>query len=160
MIPLPDFPVWGGCKCGALRYRLEAEPRSVYACHCKDCQRETGGPYSVGILAWRKDFVQVVGAGNVVTLHKVAESGRAVAQHLCATCFTRVWHDPAGDQSIIVIRAMTLDDPSWIEPVVQIWTSSRLPFVKLDHHLPTYERQAPSRDAFYQAWNAKRGSTY
>ena len=155
---LPKFPVWGGCKCGTVRYRFEAEPRSVYACHCRDCQRETGGPYSVGILAWRKDFVLMDGAENIVTLHKVADSGRVVARHLCATCFTRIWLDPAGDPSIVVIRALTLDDPTWIEPVVQIWTASKLPFVELNEQLPSYERQAPSRDAFYEAWNVKRGS--
>ena len=150
---LPDFPVRGGCKCGAVRYRLEAEPRSVYACHCRHCQKETGGPYSIGILAWRKDFVVTEGEGNVITLHKVAESGRVVAQHLCATCYNRIWHDPAGDPSIVVIRAATLDEPSWSAPVVQIWTASRLPFVKLDEGLPSYERQAPSRDVFYRAWS-------
>ena len=149
---LPTFPIAGGCKCGALRYRLEAEPRSIYACHCRDCQREGSGPYSVGLLAWRKDFVLTDGADNTVTFHKTAESGRVVVQHLCASCFTRVWHDPAGAPSIVVIRAGTLDDLSWVEPVVQIWTAAKLPFVTLDPQLPAYERQAPSRDVFYDAW--------
>jgi hypothetical protein len=155
LMHLPTFPVSGGCTCGALRYHLNAQPRSVYACHCKDCQRETSGPYSIGILAWRKDFVVLQGADNAVTFSKVAESGRVVVQHICATCFTRVWHDPAGDPSIVVIRAVTLDDPGWAEPVVQIWTSSKLPFVKLNQQLPSYERQAPSRDVFYQAWSSR-----
>jgi hypothetical protein len=154
---LPTFPASGGCKCGAVRYQLSAEPRSIYACHCRDCQKETSGPYSIGILAWRKDFVLVEGATDAVAFHKTAESGRVVVQHLCATCFTRVWHDPAGDPSIIVIRATTLDDPRWVEPVIQIWTASKLPFIKLDERLPTYERQAPSRDAFYEAWNGHLG---
>ena len=80
-----------------------------------------------------------------------------MVQHLCATCFTRVWHDPADDPSIVVIRATTLDDPSWVEPVIQIWTASKLPLIKLDERLPTYERQAPARDAFYEAWNGLLG---
>jgi len=154
---LPIFPVSGGCKCGAVRYQLAAEPRSIYACHCRDCQKETGGPYSIGILAWRKDFVVTEGADTVVVFRKVAESGRTVVQHLCGTCFTRVWHDPAGDSSIVVIRAMTLDAVSWAEPVIHIWTASKLPFVVLDDRLPTHERQAPSRDSLYKAWNAGRG---
>jgi hypothetical protein len=149
---LPTFPITGGCRCGAIRYRFDAPPRSIYACHCRDCQKETSGPYSIGILAWRKDFVLLAGGGTTLAHHKVAESGRVVVQHLCATCLTRVWHDPAGDPSIVVIRATTLDDPSWAEPVVQIWTASRMPFVKLDDRVPAYARQAPSRDVFYEAW--------
>eukprot|EP01036_Dinobryon_divergens_P058580 gene58580-78143_t len=35
---LPQFPVDGGCQCGAVRYRLLAAPLGIYACHCKDCQ--------------------------------------------------------------------------------------------------------------------------
>jgi hypothetical protein len=132
-----------------------AEPRSIYACHCRDCQMETGGPYSIGILAWRKHFILEEGKSGIVMREKVAESGRVVVQHLCATCFTRLSHDPAGDPSIVVIRAMTLDDPSWIEPVIQIWTASKLPFVDIDGRLPAYERQAPSRDAFYDAWTRR-----
>jgi hypothetical protein len=97
-------------------YQLTAEPRSIYACHCRDCQRETSGPYSIGILAWQEHFVLADGTAETVTFHKTAESGRIVAQHLCATCITRVWHDPAGDPSIVVIRAATLDDSSWVEP--------------------------------------------
>lgn len=153
LVHLPSFPVAGGCACGALRYRLEAEPRSIYACHCRDCQREASGPYAIGILVWREDFVLIEGASAALTFHKVAESGRTVVQHFCATCFTRVWHDPAGDPSIVVIRAGTLDDASWVEPVVQIWTASKLSFVTLNEQLPAYERQAPSRDAFYEAWS-------
>jgi hypothetical protein len=152
---LPTFPVSGGCKCGAVRYELTGEPRSIYACHCRDCQRETGGPYSIGILAWRKDFILIEGT-NTITLSKVAESGRTVVQHLCGECFTRISHDPTGDASIVVIRAATLDDPSWVEPVIQIWTASKLPFVHLDDRLPTHERQAPSRNAFYEAWNDRQ----
>jgi hypothetical protein len=156
---LPTFPVSGGCTCGRLRYQLTAPPRSVYACHCRDCQRETSGPYAIGILAWRKDFVLEDGAGDVLTFHKVAESGRIVVQHFCANCLTRVWHDPAGDPSIVIIRAGTLDDPGWVEPVVQIWTSSKLPFVSLDERLPAYERQAPSRDVFYEAWTSRQSES-
>ena len=111
----------------------------------------------MGILAWRVDFVLTEGIGNLLTYRKAAESGRIVAQHLCATCFTRIWHDPAGDLSIVVVRAGTLDDPNWVEPVVQIWTQSKLPFVKLNERLPTYERQVPSRDVLYQAWSSRRG---
>jgi hypothetical protein len=154
---LPTFPVTGGCACGAVRYELTAEPRSIYACHCRDCPKETGGPYSIGILCWRRDFVLANGAADAVTFHKTAESGRVVVQHLCATCFTRVWHDPAGDPSIVVIRAATLDDPSWVEPVIQIWTGSKLAFVQLDERLPAHERQAPSRDVFYRAWDVRLG---
>ncbi len=35
----------GGCQCGAVRYRLVAEPTGVNICHCRMCQKASGGPF-------------------------------------------------------------------------------------------------------------------
>ena len=36
----------GGCLCGAVRYECNAEPLFTGNCHCRDCQRASGGAYS------------------------------------------------------------------------------------------------------------------
>ncbi|PYK62656.1 MAG: aldehyde-activating protein, partial [Verrucomicrobia bacterium] len=36
----------GGCTCGAIRYECTAEPIVMFNCHCRDCQRGSGGPYT------------------------------------------------------------------------------------------------------------------
>ena len=33
----------GGCQCGRIRYRLSLENHDAYLCHCRMCQRATGG---------------------------------------------------------------------------------------------------------------------
>lgn len=33
----------GGCQCGAVRYTAQVDPAEAYLCHCKMCQRATGG---------------------------------------------------------------------------------------------------------------------
>ena len=33
----------GGCACGTIRYEWSAEPVLAGNCHCRDCQRATGG---------------------------------------------------------------------------------------------------------------------
>ena len=40
----------GGCACGSVRYRLEADPLIVHACHCRNCQRQTGTSHAVNAL--------------------------------------------------------------------------------------------------------------
>ncbi len=35
----------GACQCGAVRYECAAEPLFTGNCHCRDCQRATGGAY-------------------------------------------------------------------------------------------------------------------
>ena len=36
----------GGCQCGAVRYRLEAKPKATSICHCRMCQKASGGPFA------------------------------------------------------------------------------------------------------------------
>lgn len=33
----------GGCQCGRVRYTAEINPDHAYLCHCRMCQRATGG---------------------------------------------------------------------------------------------------------------------
>jgi len=36
-------PYTGGCQCGQIRYEIRAEPLTLYACHCKECQTSAFG---------------------------------------------------------------------------------------------------------------------
>ena len=33
----------GGCQCGRVRYTVEVTDDTAYLCHCRMCQRATGG---------------------------------------------------------------------------------------------------------------------
>src|SRR5438270_7729772 len=44
------LPFTGGCLCGAIRYECSAEPVMMFKCHCRDCQRVTGGGFVPGLL--------------------------------------------------------------------------------------------------------------
>jgi hypothetical protein len=33
----------GGCQCGRVRYQTKVNPTGAYLCHCRMCQRATGG---------------------------------------------------------------------------------------------------------------------
>ena len=35
-----------GCACGAIRYEVTAKPIVTFNCHCRDCQKTTGGAYT------------------------------------------------------------------------------------------------------------------
>ena len=41
--------ITGGCLCGSVRYRSEAEPTLVAVCHCVTCQKYTGSAFSLNV---------------------------------------------------------------------------------------------------------------
>jgi hypothetical protein len=116
-LPLPAPPYEGGCLCGAVRYSYDARPRALNACHCNDCKRLTGSDYVKMLLGERAHFSQT---GETHVYRKRADSGREVEIRRCATCGTRLWHEPVSTQ-FVFICAGTLDDSYWVVPTSHIW---------------------------------------
>jgi hypothetical protein len=73
----------GGCRCGAIRYEIGAQPMFAGQCHCLDCQHETGGGHA-SFMAFPADAVKLAGTPQ---FHEVtADSGNTVRRGFCATC--------------------------------------------------------------------------
>lgn len=146
---LPEFPVEGGCSCGAVRYRLKASPLSVYNCHCKDCQRYSGAAWSMSMIVKDQDFHVL--AGETERYDRTADSGNVIAMHFCAKCHNWLWNvPPAG--SIKVVRAGSLDDLDWAAPVGNIWTDSKAAWVQLDPTHVNFPKGATDRTPLFDAW--------
>jgi hypothetical protein len=120
-LPIPKGPHAGGCLCGAARYRIEAFPLGVNACHCTDCKRSSGATHGVFIHTTREAVI--LEEGDVARYRKIADSGRAIDIVRCATCGTRLWHEPLSAAELAFVASGTLDDSSWATPASHIWTS-------------------------------------
>ncbi|WP_417309623.1 GFA family protein [Devosia sp.] len=151
-VDLPEFPIEGGCVCGAVRYRLSGPPLAAYNCHCTDCQRASGGNYTVS-LPTPAERAEVI-SGELEAFDKPADSGRTVRMQRCAKCGTNVINVPLAAPSTVIVKAGTLDDPSWLRPIGNIWTDSRHPAVLIDETLVNFPGQPPDRQALYDAWEA------
>jgi hypothetical protein len=128
----------GGCSCGAIRYQLISAPLIVHACHCRDCQRITGGPHVINIWIERK-FVERSGAEPKSFTLK-GGSGKTHEVFFCAECGTYVWSRYSiapGD--CLFVRAGTLDNPAAVTPEVHIFTRSKLPWVQLPQGARSFE---------------------
>jgi hypothetical protein len=76
----------GGCACGAIHYECNADPIAMLNCHCRDCQRASGAPYS-SLVAVPKAAVEMRGEPRY---HKIiGSSGKAVERGFCPTCGTK-----------------------------------------------------------------------
>ena len=146
---LPEFPVEGGCQCGAVRYRLKASPLAVYNCHCKDCQRFSGSGWSVSMPVRAADFEQL--SGELASYERVADSGREISMRFCAHCHTWLWNEPP-IPGIFVVRIGTLDDIDWAEPIGNIWNDSRAAWTVTDPALVNIPGQADDWQPLLDAW--------
>lgn len=146
---LPEFPVAGGCQCGAARYRIKASPLSVYNCHCKDCQRFSGAGWSMSMIVRDEDFELL--SGEIAQYRRTAESGNAIVMNFCANCHGWLWNDPP-TPGIKVVRAGTLDDLDWAAPVGNIWTDSKAAWASIDPSQTNFSRGALDRTPLFDAW--------
>src|SRR3954463_8899020 len=117
--PIPDPPHSGGCLCGAVRYRLDALPMGINACHCDDCRKLTGAANLLMVIGPRDRFVHE--KGEVTRWCKTADSGRQTDIVRCAQCGTRLWHELRSAPALIFIAAGTLDEADWAVPTSHIY---------------------------------------
>ena len=82
-------PYTGGCQCRSVRYVLTTEPIRVGACHCKECQRQSGSAFGMAMLV-KKDSLTVTGPTKQFT--RVADSGNEVTGVFCPECGVRIYH--------------------------------------------------------------------
>jgi len=150
---MPQFPVEGGCQCGAVRYRLKAMPLGVYACHCKDCQRFSGTSHTLSMVVNSGDAELVKGA--LKGFDKAADSGRTVRMLGCGECGTKIWNEPLSSPGLIIVKPGTLDEAGWARPVGNIWTDRALPWVEIDLSQPHFPEQPPNRQPLFDAYAAE-----
>lgn len=110
----------GGCQCGSVRYRLEAEPLGLAVCHCRDCQRQSGSAFAMSLDVPRQSFRLL--SGELKTFTTVCDSGRTKECAFCGSCGTRIYHQGKWGMSI---KAGTLDDTSSFSPDAHYWTKRR-----------------------------------
>jgi hypothetical protein len=148
--PLPDPPHVGGCLCGGVRYRLDARPLSVNACHCRDCKKLTGATNLLMLLASRSAFSH---EGATASYRKRADSGREIDIFRCAVCGVRLWHEPLTAPELVFIAAGTLDDPSWALPTTHIWVEQASPLIALEPDTLQLVGQPKDRAALFDAFD-------
>ncbi len=133
-----DYPLEGGCTCGALRYSLTMAPMFVHCCHCRWCQRETGSAFVLNALIEADGINLLRGASEVVDTP--SESGKGQKITRCPSCRIAVWSTYAGaGDKIRFLRVGTLDEPDRLPPDIHIFTASKQPWVLLPQEVPAVE---------------------
>jgi len=132
-------PYHGGCLCSAVRFVVEREPLTIYACHCTDCQRSSGSAFTMSMLVERAHFSVAKGEPTPYVVQLAA--GKPATGFMCAACHTRLWRVGRTKPDLLILRPGTLDKTSWLEPAAHLWTRSAQPWFVLPEGPRIYETQ-------------------
>jgi hypothetical protein len=129
----------GGCRCGAVRYRLDSEPFDTGWCHCRNCQLSSGAPAMAFSTVRTDDFVVTSGSD----LLRRVESSSFGRRGFCSECGTPLTISVDFQPDTIDFSIATLDEPGRVRPGFHIFWSSRVAWIEMNDGLPKYDRFRP-----------------
>lgn len=141
----------GGCQCGCVRYRVRVRDDDAYLCHCRMCQRATGG-VAAAFKGVQQSDVTWEGEADWRASSAIARRG------FCGACGTPIGFAYLADSERMDLTVGSFDDPSRLRPTQhfgaeslhEAWLDTRaLPRSRSDDSAELNERweKAGGRDA-------------
>lgn len=113
----------GGCHCGRIKYRAQADPDRVEICHCTDCQTLSGSAYRTVVPVEADSFELLSGTPKLYP--KTADDGSIRMQAFCAECGSPLYSaPPQGERGYFGIRVGTTNQRNSLVPGKQYWMRS------------------------------------
>ena len=138
----------GGCQCGKVRYTAQVDPAEAYLCHCRMCQRATGG-FAAAFVGVKVADVAWEGEPDWY------ESSPIARRPFCSRCGTPLGFRFAEGSDKMDLTIGSFDDPSDFRPkhhfgaesIHEAWLdTSALPRIKTSDY-----------DVLNQKWIAATG---
>lgn len=145
------LPITGGCQCGAIRYALAEKPKTEF-CHCRMCQRATGGVFAALTAVPHESFRWTKGEPSFFA------SSTAASRGFCSACGTPLSFAYNGGRRMNVTVG-SLDDPELAGPNEGHFAAEfRLSWVHIcdgapEERLDAY-KESPVHRPEYQAFQA------
>jgi len=131
----------GGCQCGRIRYTAQIDSDDAYLCHCRMCQRATGG-VSIAFKNMKKSAVAWEREPDWYASSPIAQ------RPFCSACGTPLgFAFPDGEN--IDLTVGSFDSPArfrptshfGVESMHEAWIdTTALPRTRTDEHKPLTDR--------------------
>lgn len=131
----------GQCLCGAVRFKIAAEPMRMAACHCKDCQRSSGTGHMA--LAFFK-HADVSITGKTASFDATADSGNVNTRHFCSNCGSRLFTTNSGRPGVIGIAVGCANDHSWFSPQAVVYNKRCEAWDEIPLEIPKFDGMPPA----------------
>ena len=125
----------GGCHCGRLRYTFQALLQDIAHCHCAICRRTSGGIVTTWLTVPAQSFRWRSGEPAAYA------SSSSCTRYFCGHCGCHLTLFTTLSPDSLDITVASLDQPQLAPADRHIWVSSRLPWLRLDPHLPQEDEE-------------------
>jgi hypothetical protein len=165
VVPLPEdrpehgspsmpAPYLGTCLCGQIEFRLDGEPITLYACHCTDCQRRSGGALLLSMWVLRDALV--VTRGAPIRVSSIANDARERVSTVCPACEVRLWAEPVDRPRHAILRPGLLHRAKDFQPVAHQFVRSALPWFVFPKDVALFETTPEDPRELVRLWQARR----
>eukprot|EP01006_Ploeotia_vitrea_P024740 TRINITY_DN57545_c0_g1_i1.p1 TRINITY_DN57545_c0_g1~~TRINITY_DN57545_c0_g1_i1.p1 ORF type:complete len:343 (-),score=25.83 TRINITY_DN57545_c0_g1_i1:160-1188(-) len=133
--------VEGHCLCKGVQFQVASHPLYVYYCHCSTCQRSCGSVCMTWFTIKTKDLKMSRAAQQQV---KFYSSSATFERGFCGACGCTLFFKRKAQPEFMEVAFGTVVSPGrFLQPTNHIWTSSKLPWLCLEPHLPGYDEEVP-----------------
>ncbi len=125
----------GQCSCGAVHYEISDSPLFVHACHCINCQRQSGSAHALNAMIESHCIKQISGSTEGIIMETGSGMGQTI--HRCSNCKIALWSTYAAlGEDFSFIRVGSLENPGAFPPDINIFTKSKQHWVQLKEGIP------------------------
>lgn len=117
--------ITGGCQCGKVRYALHVvRVEKPHVCHCRMCQRATGGVFAALAGCAKQNLEWTKGAPAMFASSNLATRG------FCRDCGTPLTFAYNAPEARIYVTIGSLDDPELASIEIQYGLESKIAWVE------------------------------
>jgi hypothetical protein len=124
--------ITGRCLCGEVRFQISELPSDVSYCHCRMCQRSSGGQVNAGAIVARAALRFTQGEPKYYKSSPIAERG------FCANCGSSLTYRPLLPEwsDWIDVTLAMFDKPEDFPPTWHLGVESQMPWLDINDGLP------------------------
>lgn len=125
--------ITGGCQCGEVRFRVEGGLGAASICHCRMCQKATGGLFG--------PYVEAPGLVWTRGAPRKFQSSNKVRRGFCGDCGTPLTYEFG--EGLVGLAIGALDRPWDVRPSEQLASAARAPYFEELASLPSHPEDEP-----------------
>jgi hypothetical protein len=116
---MTDYPLTGGCNCGAVRFEVTEPLVYAYYCHCTRCQRRSGSGAAPGAIPAPGSF-KITEGDDVLSSWN---AGDGFDKSFCSKCGSHISASDPGGSGLASIRLGAFDGDPGIRPTTRHFTN-------------------------------------